>query len=245
MLLWIFSLGVFAQNITVRGSVNDENGEALIGVTVQVQGTSIGTVTDFDGNYVLENVGQSATLEVSYVGMQSAMVSVNGRTTINVVLEADTEILDELVVVGYGQQRRREITGSVTNVTPENFNQGVNRDAADLLQGKVAGLQITNPSGDVTDGARIRLRGVSTLQNDQGPFIVIDGVPGGDMQTVAPQDIESITVLKDASSAAIYGSRSAGGVILITTKRGSGVKPRISYDGYLAKIGRASCRERV
>ena len=99
MLLWIFSLGVFAQNITVRGSVNDENGEALIGVTVQVQGTSIGTVTDFDGNYVLENVGQSATLEVSYVGMQSAMVSVNGRTTINVVLEADTEILDELVFV--------------------------------------------------------------------------------------------------------------------------------------------------
>lgn len=234
VLLWIFSLGTFAQNITVRGNVSDENGEALIGVTVQVQGSSIGTVTDFNGVYVLQNVSPSATLEVSYVGMQSEIVQVDGRTTINVVLADDAEVLDELVVVGYGQQRRREITGSVTNVSADEFNQGVTRDAADLLQGKVAGLQITNPSGDVTDGARIRLRGVSTLQKDQGPFIVIDGVPGGDLQTVAPQDIESITVLKDASSAAIYGSRSAGGVILITTKRGSGVKPRISYDGYAA-----------
>ena len=234
ILLWIFSLSIFAQNITVRGTVYDAGGEALIGVTVQVQGTTTGTVTDVNGGYVLQNVSPNATLEVSYVGMQSEIVPVRGRTQINVELTDDTELLDELVVVGYGEQRRREITGSVTNVTSENFNQGVTRDAADLLQGKVAGLQITSPSGDVTDGTRIRLRGVSTLQNDQGPFIVIDGVPGGDLQTVAPQDIESISVLKDASSAAIYGSRSAGGVILITTKRGSGLKPRVSYDGYVA-----------
>ncbi|MDD4697980.1 MAG: TonB-dependent receptor [Fermentimonas sp.] len=232
--IWIFSLSIFAQNITVRGTVYDADGEALIGVTVQVQGTTTGTVTDVNGGYVLQNVSPNANLEVSYVGMQSEIVPVRGRTQINVELTDDTELLDELVVVGYGEQRRREITGSVTNVTSENFNQGVTRDAADLLQGKVAGLQITSPSGDVTDGARIRLRGVSTLQNDQGPFIVIDGVPGGDLQTVAPQDIESISVLKDASSAAIYGSRSAGGVILITTKRGSGLKPRVSYDGYVA-----------
>ncbi|MFA5695686.1 MAG: SusC/RagA family TonB-linked outer membrane protein, partial [Proteiniphilum sp.] len=165
---------------------------------------------------------------------KTEVMPVDGRTRIDVVLTDDTEVLDELVVVGYGEQRRREITGSVTNVSSENFNRGVTRDAADLLQGKVAGLQITTPSGDVTDASRIRLRGVSTLQNDQGPFIVIDGVPGGDLQTVAPQDIESISVLKDASSAAIYGSRSAGGVILITTKRGSAVKPRVSYDGYFA-----------
>lgn len=232
--LWIISLGVFAQVITVRGTVTDANGEPLAGVTVLVQGTSTGTVTDVDGNFVLEGVSPSVTLDVSYVGMQGQVIPVNGRTTINVVLLDETELLDELVVVGYGEQRRREITGSVTNVTAENFNQGVTRDAADLLQGKVAGLQITTPSGDVTQNTRIRLRGVSTLQNDQGPFIVIDGVPGGDLQTVAPQDIESISVLKDASSAAIYGSRSAGGVILITTKRGSGLKPRISYDGYVA-----------
>lgn len=232
--LWIFSLSMFAQNITVRGTVYDTDGEALIGVTVQVQGTTTGTVTDVNGGYVLQNVAPNAILEVSYVGMRTEIIPVRGRTQIDVELADDTELLDELVVVGYGEQRRREITGSVTNVTSENFNQGVTRDAADLLQGKVAGLQITTPSGDVTDGTRIRLRGVSTLQNDQGPFIVIDGVPGGDLQTVAPQDIESISVLKDASSAAIYGSRSAGGVILITTKRGSGVKPRVSYDGYVA-----------
>src|SRR5690554_2626281 len=232
--LWIFSLSMFAQNITVRGTVYDIDGEALIGVTVQVQGTTTGTVTDVNGGYVLQNVAPNAILEVSYVGMRTEIIPVRGRTQIDVELTDDTELLDELVVVGYGEQRRREITGSVTNVTSENFNQGVTRDAADLLQGKVAGLQITTPSGDVTDGTRIRLRGVSTLQNDQGLFIVIDGVPGGDLQTVAPQDIESISVLKDASSAAIYGSRSAGGVILITTKRGSGVKPRVSYDGYVA-----------
>lgn len=225
---------MFAQNITVIGTVYDTDGEALIGVTVQVQGTTTGTVTDVNGGYVLQNVAPNAILEVSYVGMRTEIIPVRGRTQIDVELTDDTELLDELVVVGYGEQRRREITGSVTNVTSENFNQGVTRDAADLLQGKVAGLQITTPSGDVTDGTRIRLRGVSTLQNDQGPFIVIDGVPGGDLQTVAPQDIESISVLKDASSAAIYGSRSAGGVILITTKRGSGVKPRVSYDGYVA-----------
>ena len=232
--LWAITLFLFGQNISVNGIVSDTEGEPLIGVTVQVQGTSIGTVTDLDGRFALQNVARNAILEISYVGMKTEVMPVDGRTLIDVVLTDDTEVLDELVVVGYGEQRRREITGSVTNVSSENFNRGVTRDAADLLQGKVAGLQITTPSGDVTDASRIRLRGVSTLQNDQGPFIVIDGVPGGDLQTVAPQDIESISVLKDASSAAIYGSRSAGGVILITTKRGSAVKPRVSYDGYFA-----------
>ncbi|MDD4486847.1 MAG: TonB-dependent receptor [Proteiniphilum sp.] len=232
--MWAITLFLFGQNISVNGIVSDTEGEPLIGVTVQVQGTSIGTVTDLDGRFALQNVARNAILEISYVGMKTEVMPVDGRTRIDVVLTDDTEVLDELVVVGYGEQRRREITGSVTNVSSENFNRGVTRDAADLLQGKVAGLQITTPSGDVTDASRIRLRGVSTLQNDQGPFIVIDGVPGGDLQTVAPQDIESISVLKDASSAAIYGSRSAGGVILITTKRGSAVKPRVSYDGYFA-----------
>lgn len=232
--LWAITLIMFGQNISVNGIVSDTEGEPLIGVTVQVQGTSIGTVTDLDGRFALQNVARNAILEISYVGMKTEVMPVDGRARIDVVLTDDTEVLDELVVVGYGEQRRREITGSVTNVSSENFNRGVTRDAADLLQGKVAGLQITTPSGDVTDASRIRLRGVSTLQNDQGPFIVIDGVPGGDLQTVAPQDIESISVLKDASSAAIYGSRSAGGVILITTKRGSAVKPRVSYDGYFA-----------
>ena len=156
-----------------------------------------------------------------------------GRSAVDVKLGASVVNLGEVVAIGYGTQTRREITGSVANISEENFNKGVNRDASDLLQGKVAGLTITSGSGDVTRSSQIQLRGTSTLQNDQGPMIVIDGVPGGDMSTVSPSDIESISVLKDASSAAIYGSRAAGGVILITTKRGSGSRTQINYDGYL------------
>lgn len=234
IVMWTLSQSLFAQNLTVRGTVKDVTGELLVGVTIQVQGTSTGTVTDVDGRFVLQNVPSSASLEISYVGMKTIVEPVDGRTNFEIILEEDTEVLQEVVVVGYGTQTRREITGSIANVSEENFNKGISRDASDLLQGKVAGLIITSGSGDVTRGSQIRLRGTSTLQNDQGPMIVIDGIPGGDMSTVSPSDIESISVLKDASSAAIYGSRAAGGVILITTKRGSGAKSLIQYDGYVS-----------
>ena len=170
---------------------------------------------------------------MSFIGYNSVEEAVKGRSAVDVKLGASVVNLGEVVAIGYGTQTRREITGSVANISEENFNKGVNRDASDLLQGKVAGLTITSGSGDVTRSSQIQLRGTSTLQNDQGPMIVIDGVPGGDMSTVSPSDIESISVLKDASSAAIYGSRAAGGVILITTKRGSGSRTQINYDGYL------------
>ncbi|HBL34034.1 MAG TPA: SusC/RagA family TonB-linked outer membrane protein, partial [Porphyromonadaceae bacterium] len=234
LFVWAVSLCSFAQNITLRGNVSDTKGDPLVGVTVQAEGSTAGTVTDADGNFTLPNVPGNATLVVSYMGMRTQTIELNGRTTLNVVLEEDAELLDEVVVVGYGTQTRREITGSIANVSEENFNKGINRDASDLLQGKVAGLIVTSGSGDVTRGSQIRLRGTSTLQNDQGPMIVIDGIPGGDMSTVSPSDIESISVLKDASSAAIYGSRAAGGVILITTKRGSGAKNLLQYDGYVS-----------
>lgn len=227
-------MSLYSQNITVQGSVKDTHGELLIGVTVQVTNTSIGTVTDMDGRFTLQNVPSAGTLEVSYVGMKTQLIPIEGKRQFEITLEEDAEILDEVVVVGYGTQTRREITGSIANVSEEDFNKGITRDASDLLQGKVAGLIITSGSGDVTRGSQIRLRGTSTLQNDQGPMIVIDGIPGGDMSTVSPSDIESISVLKDASSAAIYGSRAAGGVILITTKRGSGAQSRIQYDGYVS-----------
>ncbi|XGS82893.1 TonB-dependent receptor [Limibacterium fermenti] len=234
LFVWAVSLCSFAQNITLRGNVSDTKGDPLVGVTVQAEGSTAGTVTDADGNFTLPNVPGNATLVISYMGMRTQTIELNGRTTLNVVLEEDAELLDEVVVVGYGTQTRREITGSIANVSEENFNKGINRDASDLLQGKVAGLIVTSGSGDVTRGSQIRLRGTSTLQNDQGPMIVIDGIPGGDMSTVSPSDIESISVLKDASSAAIYGSRAAGGVILITTKRGSGAKNLLQYDGYVS-----------
>ncbi|MDR1555724.1 MAG: TonB-dependent receptor [Tannerellaceae bacterium] len=224
---------VFAQT-AVKGKVLDEFGESIIGANVVEKGTTNGTITDLDGNYSLTiSNAQQAVLQFSYVGYNTKEEAIEGRNTVNVTLDPSVVNLGEVVAIGYGTQTRREITGSVVNVSEENFNKGVTRDAADLLQGKVAGLDISMGSGSVTGSPTIRLRGTSTIQKDQGPFIVIDGVPGGDMSSVSPQDIESISVLKDASSAAIYGSRSAGGVILITTKRGSGSKTAVSYNGYL------------
>ena len=225
---------VYAQKGTIKGTVVDENGEPVIGANVIVKGTTNGTITDLDGNYVIpvENM-KNVILQVSYVGYNTVEEAVKGRASVPIKLQSSVVNLGEVVAIGYGTQSRKEITGSVANVSEESFNKGVTRDASDLLQGKVAGLTITTGSGDVTRGAQIQLRGTSTLQNDQGPMIVIDGIPGGDMSTVSPSDIESISVLKDASSAAIYGSRAAGGVILITTKRGSGSKTTINYDGYV------------
>lgn len=224
---------IVAQSL--KGKVVDDLGEAVIGANVVEKGTTNGTITDLDGNYTLTlNDPQKAIIQVSFIGYNTYEEAVKGRATVDIKLVASVVNLGEVVAIGYGTQTRREITGSVANVSEENFNKGATRDAADLLQGKVAGLSIINGTGDVTQSATIRLRGTSTLQNDQGPLIVIDGIPGGDMSTVAPSDIESVSVLKDASSAAIYGSRAAGGVILITTKRGSGSKTQINYDGYVA-----------
>ncbi len=229
----LFSFSMFAQNHTVRGTVKDASGEPLIGVTVQVQGTSSGTVTDLNGKFELENVPANAVLDFSYVGMQPQSVAVNGRSTIDITMREDVAALDEIVVVGYGTQTRREITGSVANVSEKDFNKGLTKDAADLLQGKVAGLVITSGSGDITSGQTIRLRGTSSLTGSSAPFVVIDGVPGMDLNSVAPQDIESISVLKDASATAIYGSRSASGVILVTTKKGKTDQTMVDYNGYV------------
>lgn len=225
----------FAQSGAVKGKVLDELGEPVIGANIVEKGTTNGTITDMDGNYTLTvNDLKKAVLQFSFIGYNTFEEAVKGRKTLEVKLAPSVVNLGEVVAIGYGTQTRKEITGSVANVSEKDFNQGVTREASDLLQGKVAGLNISSGSGDVSSSPQIRLRGTSTLQNDQGPMIVIDGIPGGDMSTVAPSDIESISVLKDASSAAIYGSRSAGGVILITTKRGSGSKTQVNYDGYVA-----------
>lgn len=234
LMSFCISGAAFAQKATIKGNVVDENGEPVIGANILVKGSTNGTITDINGNYSLEVENAKTTvLQISYIGYNTLEESLKGRNEVSVKLEPSVVNLGEVVAIGYGTQTRKEITGSVANVSEENFNKGVTRDASDLLQGKVAGLTITSGSGDVTRGSQIQLRGTSTLQNDQGPMIVIDGIPGGDMLTVSPSDIESISVLKDASSAAIYGSRAAGGVILITTKRGSGSKTQVNYDGYV------------
>lgn len=225
----------FAQSGTVKGRVLDELSEPIIGANVLEKGSSNGTITDIDGNFSITVADLKKTvLQFSFIGYNTLEEGVKGRASITVQLAPSVINLGEVVAIGYGTQTRKEITGSVASVSEKDFNQGVTREATDLLQGKVAGLNISSGSGDVSSNPVIRLRGTSTLQKDSGPMIVIDGIPGGDMSTVAPSDIESISVLKDASSAAIYGSRSAGGVILITTKRGSGSKTLLSYSGYVA-----------
>ncbi|MQY79656.1 MAG: SusC/RagA family TonB-linked outer membrane protein [Bacteroidetes bacterium] len=190
-------------------------------------------MTDANGKYTL-SVAPNATLVFSFIGYRSQEVPVAGKNVINITMTVEAIGLEEVVAIGYGTGQIREISGSITKVSEKNFNKGINKNAVDLLQGKVAGLTITQSSGDVTSEKTIRLRGISSLTGSSSPFIVIDGVPGLSINSVAPQDIESISVLKDASAAAIYGSRSASGVILITTKKGSKNKTVVDYNGYAA-----------
>ncbi len=225
---------VIRQGKTVSGVVKDEQGLSIPGVAVAVKGTTNGAVTDFDGNYSLSNISENSTLIFSFVGMRSQEIIVGNESTINIVMLVDAIGIEEIVAIGYGTQTRREISGSVTNISEKNFNQGLTQTASDLLKGKVAGLTITQGSGDVTKGQTIRLRGTSSLTGSSSPFVVIDGVPGLSMSSVAPHDIESISVLKDASASAIYGSRSASGVIMITTKKGKKDFSSVEYDGYMA-----------
>lgn len=221
------------QPKSVAGTVTSVSGEPIPGVTVLIPGTTTGTITDFDGKYTLE-VGDATQLNYSFVGLKTQTVEIAGRSVINVTMEEDAIALTEVVAIGYGTQTRREISGSVANISEKNFNKGVTQNAVDLLKGKVAGLTITQGSGDVTRDQTIRLRGTSSLTGSSQPFIVIDGVPGMSLSSVAPHDIESISVLKDASAAAIYGSRSASGVILVTTKKGKKDMSSVEYDGYVA-----------
>ncbi len=216
---------------TVTGTVTSNDG-ALPGVSVIVKGTSNGASTDFDGNYSVDNVASDAVLVFSFVGYLTQEVAVNGQSTIDVKLEEDAQALDEVVVVGYGSTVKKEITTAVTSVGKEDFNAGVISDATQLLQGKVAGLTVYNKGGNPNSDATIRLRGISTVGGNTQPLVVIDGVLGQSLSNVDPADIENITVLKDGSAAAIYGTRGSSGVILVTTKSGKNGQPfSVSYNG--------------
>jgi len=220
------------QQKTVSGRVTDASGEALPGVNIIEKGTLNGAISDFDGRYTISVASSNSVLVFSFVGYTSQELTVGSQTTVNVTLAESAIGLDEIVVVGYGTQQKRTVSGSVANVTEKNFNAGITRTAADFIQGKVAGLTITTSTGDVTASQSMRLRGTSSLTGSSEPFVVIDGVPGLSLNSVAPQDIESISILKDASSAAIYGSRSASGVILITTKKGAQNRTTVDYNVY-------------
>jgi len=226
--------------INVSGSVTDVNGEPLIGVNILVEGTSTGTVTDYDGNFQLR-VPVDAVLNISYIGYQPQQVAVNNRTSIQIVLVEDTELLDELVVIGYGTVRKDDATGSVVAVDATKLNRGLATSPSDLLAGQVAGLSVVSAGGAPGSSSSIRIRGGSSMSASNDPLIVIDGVPvdnatgvsgmANPLSTINSNDIETFTVLKDASATAIYGSRASNGVIIITTKKGKSGKLQMAYNG--------------
>jgi TonB-linked SusC/RagA family outer membrane protein len=221
----------------VSGVVSDEQGEPLVGASVIVKGTSNGVSTDFDGVYHLDNVGDNAVIMFSYIGCTPVEEKVAGRTTINVTMKEDRQILDEVVVVGYGSLSRKELSSSIVQVDKSEFAQGAMNNIMEMMTGKVVGLNVSTTAAANPNGSSdLQVRGATSLSASNSPLIVIDGVAGGDIRTLAPQDIESMTVLKDAASAAIYGTRGANGVILITTKRGAGDvgKPVVTYDSYIS-----------
>lgn len=228
--LLLCSTAAMAQS-QKSGVIKDANGEPLIGVTVLEQGTSNGTVTDVNGRYTLKTTKPNAKLKVSYIGYESQVI-IPGQS---VTLSANDATLNEVVVVGYGTMRRKDVTSSITTVNAKDLDKGVYTDPAQMLQGKVAGLVISS-SGDPNGSSSITLRGSSSLREGEAmqPYYVIDGIPGMDISMVAPDDIESIDVLRDATATAIYGSKAANGVIIITTKKGTEGKTNVSYNGYVA-----------
>lgn len=239
LLLGAFLCFGLAKAQTVSGTVSDANGP-LPGASVLVKGTTNGTQTDFDGNYTLNDIGDAATLVFSYIGYKTQEIAVNGQSSINVTLEEDAQALDEVVIIGYGQTTVKDATGSVAAVTSEDFNKGVISSPEQLIQGKTAGVQIAQGSGEPGSGVAIRIRGTSSVRSNNNPLFVVDGVPlpSGDTSSegtnigvgsssarnplsfLNPNDIESMSILKDASATAIYGSRGANGVVIITTKSG-------------------------
>jgi TonB-dependent starch-binding outer membrane protein SusC len=224
------------QQQKVTGRVTDQaNGEPLTGVNVVIQGSNIGTNTDIEGYYSLDLKGTDVTLDFTFIGYTKQSIKVQAQKTINVQLVADLKFLDEVVVVGYGKSSKKDITGSVSTVSEKEMNKGVYSSPAQMLQGKVPGLNITR-SGDPTARPSITLRGPSTLRTGEAmePFYVIDGVPGASIEAVAADDIVSIDILRDASSTAIYGSRAANGVIMVSTRRAKSGQSYVNYSGYMA-----------
>lgn len=230
------AIGATAQSITVRGTVVDPSGEPLIGASILAEGTSVGTATDIDGNYAI-NVNPDATLVFSYVGYDPQSVAVKGRTTIDVTMKENSVMLNEVVAIGYGVVKKSDATGSVAVVKPDEIEAGLATSVQDMLVGQTPGVVVTTAGGP-EGGASIRVRGGSSLNSSNDPLIVLDGVPldnggvqgmGNPLAMISPENIESMTILKDASATAIYGARASNGVIIVTTKRGKSGKPQINF----------------
>lgn len=206
-----------AQQISIKGTVTDPSGEPLIGVSVTVPGTRIGAATDIDGNFSLE-ADSKGKLKFSYIGYVTMEEAINGRNVINVVMKENSEVLDEVVVIGYGTMDKKELTSAISHIGEKDFLTVSSLDPSMMIQGKVPGVSITNTgAGDPNNQASIQIRGVSSRSAGLGPLIVIDGVPGGNLTNINPNDIASFDILKDGAASAIYGTRGSNGVILVTT----------------------------
>lgn len=229
----VISYCIAQQKIMLKGKVVTANGEAVAGATVSLQGTSTQTSTDTDGLFSIEYANPS-TVVVTAIGYNTYQTALNGQTTLSFQLEASSESIEQVVVVGYGTQKRGEVTSSIASVRAEDFTKGAIKDAGQLIQGKVAGLRVTTPNGDPNGITQINLRGLNSINGSQNPLVIIDGIPGN-INTVAPEDIESVDVLKDGSAAAIYGTRATSGVILITTRRNTSKesKSTVEYNNYV------------
>lgn len=233
LLISIFSTQMYAQSKTISGTIVDTNGETVIGANVQVKGTTIGSITDIDGKFAFD-APQTGTLVVSYIGYKTQEVAL-GKTSYNIILQEDAEMLSEVVVIGYGTQRKSDVTGSIASVNTDALREVPSGNISQALQGRVAGMEMTQTSSKPGAGMQIRIRGTRSLNASNDPLVVLDGIPfAGSISDLDPNSIKSIDVLKDASATAIYGSRGANGVLMVTTNKGSaGQKPNISYNGYV------------
>lgn len=242
LLLTFISTSINAQDINVKGRVIDENGEPIIGANILVKGTTNGTITDYDGNFTLEVSDKNAIIRIGYIGYKDYEVSASQQNLV-IVLKENTEMLEDVVIIGYGTVKKSDATGSVTAIKPDDFNKGLQTTAQDALVGKMSGVNVVSGSGAPGSSATIRIRSGASLSASNDPLIVIDGVPvdnstieggGNVIGAINPNDIETFTILKDASATAIYGSRASNGVIVITTKKGTSNKPQVNYSLNLA-----------
>ena len=230
LLTLILTISLYAQNATLKGVIVDETDTPLIGATVQVKGTSTGSITDFDGNYTIK-ANKGAVITFSYIGYKTQEIKFTGQPTVNIKMVPDNQTLDEVVVVGYGTMKRSDLTGSVASIAAKDVEGFKTSSVAGALGGQIAGVQITSTDGTPGAGFSINIRGVGTLTGDSSPLYIVDGFEVDDIDYLSNSDIESIEILKDASSSAIYGARAANGVVLISTKSGKIGKPIINYNG--------------
>lgn len=225
-----FAVAVQAQNIKVSGTISDSAGEPIVGASIMIEGTKDGTFSDVDGNYTM-SAPSNAVLQISSIGFQTAVVPVGGKTTINVTLKEDSEVIDGTIVVAFGTAKKDAYTGSATVVKSEDIAKSQQSNVAQSLAGKVAGVQLTNTSGQPGSSPSIRIRGFSSLNAGNDPLWIVDGMPySGDLSNLNPSDIESMTVLKDAASNALYGARGANGVVMITTKKAKSQDAVVNVD---------------